>query len=183
MVFLLFSLCSNGSDRVETISQRGAVFSHDVVASQLSDSAHQTAGVEGEKDRAYSGWLCCVRWGNTGSLAGCLIFMKCEKWPWQSEIVSSEQLDTYISARRSVYVNTDLCVRWKHNPLSGRQQRFKQAGFCWFALVLCYKLVLVRALGQTCFFLFSWAFFAASSLWLHSKDFTHTPPVWRYPKT
>lgn len=42
-------------------------------------------------------------WESTESLAGCLIFMKCEKWLSQSEIVSSEQLDTYVSSGRSVY--------------------------------------------------------------------------------
>lgn len=82
------------------------------------------------KDRAYSGWLRCVQWGNTESLAGCLVDVKCEKWPSESEIVLSEQLDTYISAKRSAYyVNTDLCIRWKLNSLSNCQQRFKQARF------------------------------------------------------
>lgn len=153
-MFLLFWVCSNGSDSVETISQRSAV-SQSFIALRFSTLSGRS-GRRGMKDCAYSGWLCRVRWGNTESLAGCLIFMKHEKWPSQSKIASSEQLDTYISAKRSVYyVNTDLCIRWKLKPLSNHQQRFKQAGFHWFALVLCCELVLVRALGQTCFFLFS----------------------------
>lgn len=75
--------------------------------------------------------------GNMESLAGSLVFMKGEKWPSEPEIVSSEQRDPCLPAPRAVYyVNTVLCARWKLQPLSNLQQRFKQAGLCSFASVL-----------------------------------------------
>lgn len=113
---------------------RGAVFAVKVAAVRSSERQQREERNEGPGSFRTAP-RCPV--GNTESWPGCLVFVKGEKWPSQPEIVSSEQRDPCLSAPGAVcYVNAVLCIRWKLQPLSNHQQRFKQAGLCRFASLL-----------------------------------------------